>query len=346
MGAHDRETRPDHLAFCHRHYPRSSIRGTCGFPNLFQLGRGDRDGVRRLLLKQLSEGNRVTRFKPFYDSVQAHYDLSNEFFSLFLDRSMTYSCAFFASPDMTLEEAQRAKIDLTLSKCGLKSGQTLLDVGCGWGSTMRRAAEEHGVRVVGLTLSRNQRDWIAEARDDWNVEAGQVECRLQGWEEFDEPVDRIVSIGAFEHFRKERYSAFFDRCRRLLPEDGRLVLHSIIVPISGGLAGRGLQINHEHIRFAKFIRERIVPGGQLCPAREIVDHATQAGFRVAHTESLQRHYAPTLDCWAERLQSERERAIALTSQETYDTYVRYLTGCARHFRSGHLDVMQFTLCMT
>ena len=288
----------------------------------------------------------MNRLEPFYRDVQAHYDLSNEFFALFLDRSLTYSCAFFASPDMTLEEAQLAKIDLTLGKCALKPGHRLLDVGCGWGSTMRRAAEEHGVRVVGLTLSRNQRDSISAARDDWNIEAGNVECRLQGWEEFDEPVDRMVSIGAFEHFRKERYSAFFDRCRRLLPEDGRLVLHSIIMPIPGGLAGGGVQINHEHIQFAKFIRKLIFPGGQLCPAGEIVDHATRAGFRVAHTESLQRHYAPTLDCWAERLQSERERAIALTSQETYDTFVRYLTGCARYFRSGHLGVMQFTLCMT
>ncbi len=288
----------------------------------------------------------MNRLEPFYRDVQAHYDLSNEFFALFLDRSLTYSCAFFASPDMTMEEAQLAKIDLTLDKCDLKPGHRLLDVGCGWGSTMRRAAERYNLSVIGLTLSRNQHEHILRTCSGWKVDRHTVDCRLQGWEEFSEPVDRIVSIGAFEHFRKERHEAFFNRCRRVLPGDGRLVLHSIVMPPLTGLAGRGIPANHEQIMFASLIRKHIFPGGQLCPARNIIDVAVRAGFRVAHTQSLQQYYAPTLESWADRLCAARERAVALTSQVTYETYMRYLTGCARYFRSGHLNVMQFVLCMS
>jgi cyclopropane-fatty-acyl-phospholipid synthase len=277
---------------------------------------------------------------PFYDQVQAHYDLSNNFFALFLDESMTYSCAYFEREDMTLREAQQAKVDLALGKLDLRPGQRLLDIGCGWGSTMRRAAERWGVDVVGLTLSRNQRENAAAALADCPTRA---EVRLAGWEDFEEPVDRIVSIGAFEHFRRSRFPAFFERCRSLLPDHGRMLLHSIVMPGMDTLREQGITWEHEDVLFAKFIGKHIFPGGQLVPPEIVTNHAEHAGFGVERIQSLQPHYARTLDQWAANLKARRDRAIELTSQDVYDTYMKYLTGCARYFRSGHLDVMQFTL---
>ncbi|MXO40724.1 methyltransferase domain-containing protein, partial [Mycobacterium kansasii] len=139
--------------------------------------------------------------------VQAHYDLSDEFFRLFLDPTQTYSCAYFERDDMTLEEAQIAKIDLALGKLGLQPGMTLLDVGCGWGATMRRAIEKYDVNVIGLTLSKNQAAHVQKSFDELDTPRTRT-VLLKGWEQFDEPVDRIVSIGAFEHFGHDRYDDF------------------------------------------------------------------------------------------------------------------------------------------
>src|SRR6201746_2685052 len=145
---------------------------------------------------------------PHFEDVQAHYDLSDDFFRLFLDPTQTYSCAYFEPDDLTLEEAQYAKIDLSLGKLGLQPGMTLLDIGCGWGATMRRAVEKYDVNVVGLTLSKNQAAHVQRSFDAMdNPRSKQV--LLAGWEEFSEPVDRIVSIGAFEHFGTDRYGDFF-----------------------------------------------------------------------------------------------------------------------------------------
>jgi len=281
---------------------------------------------------------------PFYADVQAHYDLSNEFFQLFLDESMTYSCAYFERDAMTLDEAQLAKIDLSLGKCDLRPGLRLLDIGCGWGATLRRAAEKYRVNGVGLTLSKNQLALARQRVKGLPDEAGKIELRLMGWEEFNEPVDRIVSIGAFEHFRHERYDAFFSKCHSILPRGGRMMLHTILIADENERAERGIVMAHENVLFGKFIRKYIFPGGQLCPKAKVIKHATAAGFRVERTQSLQPHYARTLDEWARRLSAAKANAIALTSQGVYDMYMHYLTGCAAHFRSGHIDLMQFTLC--
>lgn len=286
-------------------------------------------------------GAPVTQLKPFYQQVQAHYDLSNDFFALFLDPSMTYSCAYFEPPGISLEQAQRAKIDLALGKLDLRPGQRLLDVGCGWGSTIRRAVEGHGVRAVGLTLSKEQRELAGARLADLGDRA---EVRLQGWEEFDEPVDRIVSIGAFEHFREERYTAFFDKCHRVLPADGRMLLHTIVKPSLAEINAKGLDITHEDVLFNKFILKAIFPGGQLRPTDVVKRYAEAAGFRVERVHPLGVNYAFTLDAWAVNLEAARERAVELTSEQVYDTYMHYLTGCARYFRSGHLNVVQFTCC--
>ena len=164
--------------------------------------------------------------KPHFEDVQAHYDLSDDFFALFLDPTRTYSCAYFEREDMTLEEAQRAKVDLALGKLGLEPGMTLLDVGCGWGSTMMRAIERYDVNVIGLTLSKNQAARVEKVFEESDSPRSK-RVMLKGWEEFDEPVDRIVSIGAFEHFGFDRYDDFFKLAHDLMPDDGVMLLHTI-----------------------------------------------------------------------------------------------------------------------
>jgi len=280
--------------------------------------------------------------QPFFENVQSHYDLSDDFFALFLDPTRTYSCAYFDDPEATLEEAQKAKIDLSLGKCQLKPGMRLLDIGCGWGATAMRAAEHFGVNVIGLTLSENQY-WHATRLASESAHSDHMEFCLQGWEEFNQPVDRIISIGAFEHFRNSRHDAFFKRCRQILPADGIMMLHSIVTPSLADLRESGIEFCQEDVRFARFIRDEIFPGGQLCAPERIRSLATQNGFDVYHVQSLRLHYARTLDCWAESLANARELAVALTSQTIYDRYRKYLTGCADQFRKGTIDVMQF--CM-
>src|ERR1700719_3455653 len=157
-----------------------------------------------------------SEFSPYYEESQSIYDVSDEFFALFLDRTMGYTCAYFERKDMTLEEAQNAKFDLALDKLNLEPGMTLLDVGCGWGGAMQRAIEKDDVNVIGITLSRNQSEYSTAKLA--KIPTGRnVEVRLQGWEEFDQKVDRIVSIGAFEAFKAARYPAFFQRAYDIPP---------------------------------------------------------------------------------------------------------------------------------
>ncbi|HZN64100.1 MAG TPA: class I SAM-dependent methyltransferase [Tepidisphaeraceae bacterium] len=269
-----------------------------------------------------------------FDNVQKHYDLSDEFFALFLDPSMTYSCAKFDTPETSLADAQRAKIDLSLGKCELKPGMRLLDVGCGWGATALRAAEKYGANVTGLTLSRNQFDHctrLARGRDG-------VEFRLEGWETFQMPVDRIVSIGAYEHFGREKYPAFFTKARSLLPKtpgEGVMLLHTITL----GKPSKQFSF----LRFVHFMSTKIFPGGDVPPPERVVEFARTGNFEVEHVESLRPHYARTLDHWARNLEANHQKAVEVAGEDTYKTYMKYLVDCANYFRSGEVNVHQFKL---
>lgn len=281
------------------------------------------------------------QLKPHFEDVQAHYDLSDDFFRLFQDPTQTYSCAYFERDDMTLEEAQIAKIDLSLGKLGLQPGMTLLDVGCGWGATMRRAIEKYDVNVVGLTLSKNQATHVQAAFDELDTPRTR-RVLLQGWEQFDEPVDRIVSIGAFEHFGHDRYTDFFAKAYQVLPSDGVMLLHTITAPHPALAREEGIPLTFELARFIKFILTEIFPGGRLPSIPMVEEHAEAAGFTVTRKQSLQPHYAKTLDIWAANLEAHRDEAIAIQSEEVYDRYMKYLTGCANLFRNRQTDVVQFT----
>jgi cyclopropane-fatty-acyl-phospholipid synthase len=280
--------------------------------------------------------------EPHFEDVQAHYDLSDDFFALFLDPTRTYSCAYFERDDMTLEEAQYAKVDLSLGKLGLEPGMTLLDIGCGWGTTMVRALERYDVNVVGLTLSRNQQAHVQQRLDQHSSERTK-RVLLRGWEQFDEKVDRIVSIGAFEHFGRDRYTDFFKMAYETLPADGVMLLHTIIQPSVDEFAERGLPITMTKLRFMKFIMNEIFPGGDLPSAKTVEEHAQSGGFAVKRVQQLRLHYARTLDDWSTALEARRDEAIAVQSEEVYDRYMKYLTGCAELFREGYTDVAQFTL---
>jgi len=279
---------------------------------------------------------------PHFDDVQSHYDLSDEFYQLFLDPSQTYSCAYFEGDDMTLEEAQRAKVDLSLGKLGLEPGMTLLDVGCGWGATLRRAIEKYDVNVIGLTLSKNQAEHVQKSFDALDTPRSR-RVLLEGWEQFHEPVDRIVSIGAFEHFGFDRYDDFFKMAYEALPPGGTMMLHTIVIPSSEELEERGIRITMKLARFTLFMMNEIFPGGRLPTVAIVEDHAKKAGFEVALVQPLRMHYARTLDFWSEALESKKDKAIAIQSEEVYERYMKYLTGCADLFRNGNTDVCQFTL---
>ncbi|WP_328360208.1 cyclopropane mycolic acid synthase family methyltransferase [Mycobacterium sp. NBC_00419] len=282
------------------------------------------------------------RLTPHFDDVQAHYDLSDDFFRLFLDPTQTYSCAYFERDDMTLEEAQIAKMDLALGKLGLQPGMTLLDVGCGWGGTMMRALDKYDVNVVGLTLSKNQADHVQRLFDESeNTRSKRV--LLQGWEQFDEPVDRIVSIGAFEHFGFDRYDDFFSFAYNAMPADGVMLLHTILGLRPEDVFEKGIKLTFELARFCKFMITEIFPGGRLPSIPMVEEHAGKVGFDVKRVQSLQPYYPTTLDFWAEALKAHEDEAIAIQSQEVYDRYMKYLTGCPHLFRVGLIDVCQFTL---
>jgi cyclopropane-fatty-acyl-phospholipid synthase len=276
------------------------------------------------------------------DNVQAHYDLSNEFFALFVDPTRTYSCAYFPHEGMTLHEAQLAKLDLSLDKLGLRPGMTLLDVGCGWGSMMKRAVERYDVNVVGLTLSKNQHAYCQQVLDGIDSDRSR-RVLLRDWAEFDEQVDRIIVIEALEHFGFHRYDDFFKFTYNALPDDGVMMLHSITGLHVSQVLERGLPMTMELAKFMRFIVTDIFPGGRLPTIETVEEQAAKVGFTVTRRQSLQQDFAKTLDFWVEALEARRDQAISIQSEEIYDMYMRYLTGCAKVFRTGYVDCNQFTL---
>jgi cyclopropane-fatty-acyl-phospholipid synthase len=279
---------------------------------------------------------------PYYDESQSIYDISNDFFALWLGPTMGYTCGYYERDDMNLEESQNAKFDLALGKLNLEPGMTLLDVGCGWGGALERAVQRYDVNVIGITLSKAQSEFARQRLSKLDTDRS-IEVRLQGWEEFDEPVDRIVSIGAFEAFKAERYPLFFERAYEILPSDGRMLLHTILAHTQKFFRDNGIKLTISDLKFMRFIGTEIFPGGQLPAVEDIESLAEQSGFTLERIHLLQPHYARTLDMWADNLAATREQAIAITSEAVYDRYMKYLTGCADFFRRGITNVGQFTL---
>ncbi|OBB86096.1 SAM-dependent methyltransferase, partial [Mycobacterium colombiense] len=227
-------------------------------------------------------------------------------------------------------------------KLNLEPGMTLLDIGCGWGATLRRAIEKYDVNVVGLTLSENQAEHVQKSFDQMDT-ARTRRVLLEGWEKFHEPVDRIVSIGAFEHFGRQRYGRFFKMAYNALPPGGVMLLHTIVRPSFKDARAKGMTLTHEIVQFSQFILAEIFPGGWLPAQEDIFKFGEAAGFSVEKVQLLREHYARTLNIWAANLEANKEKAIAIQSQEVYDKYMHYLTGCENFFRKGTTNVGQFTM---
>jgi cyclopropane-fatty-acyl-phospholipid synthase len=274
---------------------------------------------------------------PHYEDIQAHYDSSDEFFALFQGSSRKYSCGYFTGVDTTLEQAQLANVDQNLDRLGLEPGMTLLDIGCGWGLTLRRAVEKYDVNVIGLTLSKNQQLYCSKMLRELGTDRA-TEVRLQGWEEFDQPADRIVSIEAFEHFGFDRYDQFFERCFNMLPDAGRMTIQSSTGYHPYELAERGKKLTFELARFVRFIVTEIFPGGRIPTVEMMIDHGQKAGFTVAECISLRTHYIKTLGIWAHRLEANKQAAIAATDEENYQRYMKYLRGCQYYFIDETINV--------
>jgi cyclopropane-fatty-acyl-phospholipid synthase len=290
-------------------------------------------------MSEKQDGSIQIRTRP--EDIEAHYDLSDDFFGLFQDPTRTYSSAYFTREDQSLEEAQIAKVDLNLDQLDLKPGMTLLDIGCGWGTTMRRAVEKYDVNVIGLTLSKNQYARATNVLNDIDTDRSRT-VLLRGWEDFSDPVDRIVSIEAFEHFGFDNYDHYFKNAFNIMPEDGRMTVQSSVAYHPYDLNARGKKITFEMARFIKFILTEIFPGGRLPSTGMMVEHGEKAGFIVPEPLSLRDSYIKTLRIWGDALEANKDTAIAIQSEEVYERYMRYLRGCQQYFTDEVIDVSLVT----
>lgn len=289
----------------------------------------------------MADTTEVKDLTPHFEDIQAHYDLSDDFFGVFQDPTRKYSCAFFTGPNATLSEAQIANVDQHLDRLDLKPGMTLLEVGCGWGLTLQRAMEKYDVNVIGLTLSKNQKAYCEQLLR--NVKSDRTfDVRLEGWEQFHSPVDRIVSIEAIEHFGFERFDDFFKMCFDVMPDDGRMTVQSSCGYHPDDLQARGKKLTFELARFAKFMAEVIFPGGRIPSTKMLVEHGEKAGFTVPEPLSLRNHYIKTLGIWAARLEQHKDQAVAAAGEQHYNDYMRYLTGCQYYYLDEALDVSLVT----
>ncbi len=261
--------------------------------------------------------------------VRAHYDLSNDFFRLFLDHRMVYSCAYFERPDQSLEAAQARKLDLICRKLNLAPGEDFLDIGCGWAGLLLWAAERYGVRATGLTLSVNQQAEAARAIE----RAGLAERVTVVREHYDalgsEQADAIASVGMYEHVGHRRLPDYCRAVFRALRPGGLFLNHGITLPV-GEQARTG----------GAFIFRHIFPGAELAPVSTVAAALEDAGFEVLDVQSLRPHYALTLREWYARFKRARAEAVRLSSERTVRAWEVYLTGCARAFEIGLVAVHQ------
>ncbi|MEV7446771.1 cyclopropane-fatty-acyl-phospholipid synthase family protein [Streptomyces sp. NPDC091204] len=263
-------------------------------------------------------------------AIRHHYDVGNAFYERVLGPSMVYSCAYW-SPGSTLEQAQRDKLDLVCRKLALRPGDRLLDVGCGWGSMALHAAGEYGVRVTGITLSREQaaygRKRVAEAGL-----ADLVELRIQDYRDVkDGPYDAISSIGMAEHVGSDRYREYARTLHALLRPGGRLLNHQIARPP---------EPDEEAYRIDEFIDAYVFPDGELSPLGTTVGELERAGFEVRDVEALREHYALTLRAWVAGLQEHWDEAVRLTSPGRARVWQLYMAASALGFEHGRLGVNQ------
>lgn len=296
---------------------------------LTPLFRGTTDHVKRWgdsfqFLRHSRLGNRK--------AIRHHYDLSNNFYSLWLDRRLVYSCAYFCKPQDDIDTAQEQKLDHLCKKLLLKRDERLLDIGCGWGALMFWAAEKYGVYCEGITLSEQQYTYVKEQIALRGL-SNRVQVWLRDYRDFvqDSPFDKIVSVGMFEHVGVNRLPAYFKTMFSLLKPGGVVMNHGIT---SAALDGKRASTGND------FVERYIFPDGELTHISRVLDVMARQGFEILDMESLRRHYARTLWHWVTRLESKQEEARRLVGEEKYRTWRAYLGGFAYAFEQGWNNIYQ------
>lgn len=272
-------------------------------------------------------------------AIEHHYDVSDDFYRLFLDPDMVYSCAYFRSETDTLEIAQQQKLDHVLTKLMLKPGERLLDIGCGWGALILRAAKRFGAHAVGITLSKNQYEHVRKRIREEGL-ADRCEVRLEDYRDVpgDGAFDKIASIGMFEHVGLRNLRAYFGKIRSLLKESGVVLNH--------GITSSDPDSRWVGMGAGEFIDRYVFPHGELPHLSLALREMALAELEVLDVESLRRHYSRTCNEWATRLEGNRDRAIALAGEKRARIWQVYLAGCAYGFAHGWINVYQVLACKT
>jgi len=262
--------------------------------------------------------------------VAFHYDVSNEFYALFLDPRMVYTCAYYRRPDGDLATAQEDKLELVCRKLRLAPGERLLDLGCGWGALVLWAAERWGVDAHGVTLSAAQATWAAERARRSGL-AGRARIERADWRDVSaaKPYQKIAAVGLIEHVSAARHGEYFARVHELLAPDGLFLNHGIT-------CRTGARRTSE----MKFLQRHVFPGGELAAIDAVVGGIERAGFEIVDVEDLRLHYARTTRQWVERLTANAERARALVGERVYRTYLAYLAGASVAFEEGWIALHQ------
>ncbi|HRO60652.1 MAG TPA: cyclopropane-fatty-acyl-phospholipid synthase family protein [Burkholderiaceae bacterium] len=266
-------------------------------------------------------------------AIEYHYDVSNEFYSLWLDPQLVYSCAYYPEGDEDLATAQRLKLEHICRKLMLSPGQTLLDIGCGWGALAMHAAREHGAQVVGITLSTNQYELARERVREQGLE-DRVEIRLQDHRDVpgEAVFDRISSVGMFEHVGLKNLRPYFEVMHRLLKPGG--------VALNHGITSSDADSRSVGMGAGNFIDRYVFPDGELPHVSLAIRELSAAGFELTDAESLRRHYARTLRFWSDAFERNLARLTELAGERRARIWRVYLAGCAHAFAQNWVNIYQ------
>jgi len=269
--------------------------------------------------------------------IQFHYDVSDDFYALWLDPRRVYSCAYYREPGMTLAQAQEAKLDHICRKLMLREGERFLDIGAGWGGLLLWAAEHYGVTAHGITLSKNQHAYVNRLIEERGL-AGRVTMQLRDYRELpeDAPYDKIASVGMFEHVGRAQLPAYFAKVYRLLAPGGLLMNH--------GITAGGTRNNQLGAGMGEFIERYIFPGGELLHLSHVLEVMSEAALECVDVENLRPHYARTLWAWSDALEAQLPQARDVTRDSVVRAYRLYLAGSAMSFEHGWISLHQM-LCM-
>jgi cyclopropane-fatty-acyl-phospholipid synthase len=314
--------------------------------HLLRLPRdGGDDVVERRVHGLLHDGRPHTPKRDAH-AVRFHYDLGNDFYALWLDRNMVYSCAYFERADESLDDAQANKLEHICRKLRLRPGQRLLDIGCGWGALIIHAARHHGVRALGITLSTEQaREATARIARAGLADSCRVELRDYRTlgERDDDRFDHISSVGMVEHVGAARLDAYFAAVHRVLEPGGLFLNHGIVSLEDARPRSLRSRIEGWAWRRDRFINRYVFPDGRLVPLALMLASAERAGFETRDAESLREHYALTLRHWVNRLEQCHDAAVALVGEATWRVWRLYMSAAARGFATARIGVVQTLL---